>query len=46
MPVGDLIEAAASLRDDVEEIALEIIAEGSAECIYNPLRYAWDVHEE
>ena len=46
MPVEDLIEAAASLRDDVDELAAAIVSEGSAECIYNPLRYAWDVHVE
>ena len=46
MSVESLIDAAASLRDDADEIALEMIEEGSAECIYNPLRYAWEVHVE
>ena len=40
-----LIEAAASLRDDVDEIASEITSDGLAETIYNPLMYAWKIHE-
>ena len=46
MPVDELIRVASSLRDDTGELAPAIVAEGYAECIYNPLLYAWDVHEE
>ena len=46
MPVEELIESAASLRDEADGLAAEIIADGSVEVIYNPLRYAWDVHTE
>ena len=46
MPVEELIESAASLRDEADGLADEIIADGSVEVIYNPLRYAWDVHTE
>ena len=45
MPVEGLVKLAASLRDDTEELALRIESEGSADCIYNPLIYAWDIHE-
>ena len=46
MPVEELIESAASLRDEADRLADGIIADGSVEVIYNPLRYAWDVHAE
>jgi len=46
MPVEELLDSAASLRDDADLLAEEITAEGSVEIIYNPLRYAWEVHEE
>ncbi len=45
MPIDDLINCAASLRDDVESIAMQMESEGSADCVYNPLMYAWDIHE-
>ena len=45
MPVEGLVKLAASLRDDTEERAQRIESEGSADCIYNPLIYAWDIHE-
>ncbi|HJM18461.1 MAG TPA: hypothetical protein QF703_02900 [Candidatus Thalassarchaeaceae archaeon] len=46
MSVTELLNSAASLRDEADELADEIIAEGSAEIIYNPLRYAWGIHAE
>ena len=33
-------------RDEADRLADGIIADGSVEVIYNPLRYAWDVHAE
>jgi len=33
------------LRDDAESIAKQMESEGSADCVYNPLMYAWDIHE-
>ena len=44
MGVEELIRSAASLRDDADELAGRIVSEGSADCIYNPLRYAWEIH--
>ena len=44
--VDELIRAAAGLRDDVEEFARRLEAEGVADCVYNPLMYAWDIHAE
>ena len=41
-----LIQAAARLRDDCDEYAERIIEDGLVDYIYNPLRYAWDIHEE
>ena len=45
MPVEGLVRLAASLRDDAEQLALRIESEGSADYIYNPLVYAWEIHE-
>ena len=42
----ELINCAASLRDDVEKLAKKIELEGSTEIVYNPLIYAWEIHEE
>ena len=40
-----LIELASSLRDEVEDYAVRLESEGTAEVVYNPLMYAWNVHE-
>ena len=40
-----LIRAAASLCDDVGPIGRRLVSEGSVDVCYNPLDYAWDVHE-
>ena len=45
MTVEHLIRAAASLRDDADPIGRRLVAEGSVDVCYNPLEYAWDVHE-
>ena len=45
MVVEHLIHAAASLRDDVGPIGSRLVSEGSVDVCYNPLEYAWDVHE-
>ena len=45
MVVEQLIRAAASLRDDVGPIGNRLVSEGSVDVCYNPLEYAWDVHE-
>ena len=45
MVVEQLIRAAASLRDDVGPIGRRLVSEGSVDVCYNPLDYAWDVHE-
>ena len=44
--ISELIVAAAGLRDDAEELARRMESEGVADCVYNPLMYAWDIHEE
>ena len=45
MVVEQIIRAAASLRDDVGPIGNRLVSEGSVDVCYNPLEYAWDVHE-
>ena len=45
MVVEQLIRAAASLCDDVIPISRSLVSEGSVDICYNPLAYAWDVHE-
>ncbi len=45
MVVEQLIHAAASLRDDVVVIGQALVSEGIVENSYNPLSYAWEVHE-
>jgi len=45
MVVEQLIRAAASLCDDVIPISRSLVSEGSVDVCYNPLAYAWDVHE-
>ena len=46
MTVDDLLACASSLRDDSEKYARELVKEGSVDCVYNPLVYAWDVHKK
>ena len=46
MVVERLIKAAASLRDDVVPLGKKLVSEGRIDICYNPLMYAWDVHEE
>ena len=46
MVVERLIEVAASLRDDVGPLGRKLVSEGRIDVCYNPLMYAWDVHEE
>ena len=46
MVVERLIEVAARLRDDVGPMGRKLISEGRIDVCYNPLNYAWDVHEE
>ena len=45
MTIERLIKSAASLRDDVEPYAVNLVLEQSVDCVYNPLRYAWNIHE-
>ena len=44
--VYELIAAASRLRDGSQSIASRMVSEGVADLVYNPLNYAWDVHEE
>ena len=44
--ISELTRAAAGLRDDAEELARRMEAAGVADCVYNPLMYAWEIHEE
>ena len=44
MVVTQMVEAAARLRDDVENFADALVAEGSVDAVYNPLAYAWEPH--
>ena len=46
MVVERLIEVAARLRDDVGPMGRKLVSEGRIDVCYNPLNYAWDVHEE
>jgi len=46
MVVERLIEAAARLRDDVIPMGKKLVSEGRIDVCYNPLNYAWEVHEE
>jgi single-strand selective monofunctional uracil DNA glycosylase len=45
MVVDALLRSAASLRDDAEALAEGLVTEGAVDCVYNPLSYAWEVHE-
>jgi single-strand selective monofunctional uracil DNA glycosylase len=44
--IESLIRAASGLRDDAQAIARRLESDGVADCVYNPLMYAWEVHEE
>ncbi len=44
--VSNLIRAASELRDGARLVASQLVSEGVADCVYNPLEYAWDIHEE
>tara|TARA_Y100000588_G_scaffold145338_1_gene159193 strand:- start:92 stop:823 length:732 start_codon:yes stop_codon:yes gene_type:complete len=46
MVVERLIEAASGLRDDVGPLGEKLVEEGRIDVCYNPLNYAWNVHEE
>ncbi len=46
MVIERLIESASSLRDDVGPMGRKLVSEGRIDVCYNPLNYAWDVHEE
>ena len=46
MVVERLIEAAGKLRDDVDPLGRKLVSEQRIDVCYNPLNYAWDVHEE
>ena len=44
--IGDgLIQAAARLRDDCDDYADRMVEQELVDYVYNPLRYAWDIHE-
>ena len=43
--VNELIASASRLRDDSQLIARRIVSEGVDDFVYNPLNYAWEVHE-
>ncbi|MAH98923.1 MAG: single-stranded DNA-binding protein [Euryarchaeota archaeon] len=43
--VEKLILAASKLRDDSEVFARRLESDGIADCVYNPLMYAWQIHE-
>ena len=45
MVVERLIEAASRLRDDVGPLGEKLVEEGRIDVCYNPLNYAWNVHE-
>jgi single-strand selective monofunctional uracil DNA glycosylase len=45
MVIEKLIKSAETLREEVKPLAEKLVAEGAVDCIYNPLSYAWAVHE-
>jgi len=45
MSVERLLASASSLRDDTDKFAKDLVKEGSVDCVYNPLVYAWEVHK-
>ena len=45
MVTSELIKAASRLRDDVDLIGDRLVNEGTIDCVYNPLIYAWEPHK-
>lgn len=45
MITNELIQAASKLRDDVDIIGDRLVKEGTVDCVYNPLIYAWEPHK-
>lgn len=45
MSVERLLESASRLRDDTDEMGKLLVEEGSVDYVYNPLKYAWGVHQ-
>jgi single-strand selective monofunctional uracil DNA glycosylase len=45
MTINALIEAASKLRDEVDLIGDRLVLEGTVDCVYNPLMYAWEPHK-
>ena len=45
MSIERLLGSASRLRDDANELGTMLVEEGSVDCVYNPLDYAWDIHE-
>jgi len=45
MITNALIEAASKLRDEVDLIGDKLVLEGTVDCVYNPLMYAWEPHK-
>ncbi|MBJ29245.1 MAG: single-stranded DNA-binding protein [Euryarchaeota archaeon] len=43
--IEKLILAASKLRDESEVLARRLENDGIADCVYNPLMYAWQLHE-
>jgi len=44
MVTDRMIVATEKLRDDVEIFSKKLVSEGLVDCVYNPLKYAWDIH--
>ena len=45
MSIERLLGSASRLRDDADELGSILVEEGSVDCVYNPLKYAWDIHK-
>lgn len=45
MSIEGLLRSASRLRDDTDVLGRKLTIEGSVDCVYNPLVYAWDVHK-
>ena len=45
MMIDQLMQAAAKLRDDIDPYGIKLVSEQSVDCVYNPLRYAWNIHK-
>tara|TARA_Y100001970_G_scaffold41685_1_gene51738 strand:+ start:13085 stop:13816 length:732 start_codon:yes stop_codon:yes gene_type:complete len=44
MVTDKIIIAAEKLRDDVEVFSKTLVSEGLVDYVYNPLKYAWEIH--